>query len=171
MSVKGCGLWLWHSLDFSLTFVVVTLIERAFVKICWFVHIFCHLQTEMSSHPYGHGRDTVCLYPDWKLSLYCQRLLSRHCNFTSSCHHWLVTKVKDGYEIVQFLFRGWRVKVKARRLIFYMQNHFQRIDAKHISHIRNKACINISSETAVIIMCQYRRMYWTLWSQEMQPEV
>ena len=57
--------------------------------------------------------------------LYCQRLLRRHCNYTPSCHLWLAT-----------------------------QNHFQRIDGKHIPHIcHNKACINVdhlSSETAAI---------------------
>lgn len=86
--------------------------------------------------------------------LYCQRLLRRHCNYTSSCHLWLATKNKDGYGILQFQFRGRRVKVKAHRLIFYMENNFPKMDGKHVSHVcHEKACINtahLSLETAAI---------------------
>ena len=91
---------------------------------------------------------------------YCKYQLRRHWNYTASCHLWLATKDKDKYGLIQFQFRGWRVKVKAHWLSVYVQNHFQQtlINAitcltKHVFNIRvycSETCVNAATRVWMV---------------------
>ena len=74
---------------------------------------------------------------------YCNRVIRRHTLITENCYVWKGSKDRDGYGMIQFQFRGKRVKVRAHRLVYYIRSGFIDLKNLHVSHLcHNKSCIN-----------------------------
>ena len=111
VSVKDCGLWLWHSLDFSLTLFRISHLPL------WYIWKW------RSAHIYARGRRQSCKlhYCLWRVSIKPRLTFSnRSMFFVSKGNFFDIIKTRIFKYIENFTSKNWNISDKKKHSVFHI---------------------------------------------------